>query len=71
MKNFRRFNLVIVGLVLSLGMTGCLAERQVRYSSGPPNVAVSARSLGQTSDSPSTQVTYSHNTRYVQVNAGE
>ncbi len=71
MKYFRWFNLIVIGLVLSIGTTGCLVERQVRYSSGPPNVAVSARSLGQTSDSPSTQVTYSHNTRYVQVNAGE
>ena len=71
MNYFRCFSLIIVGLVLSIGTTGCLMERQVRYASGLPNVAVSAQSLQQTSESQSTQVTYSHNTRYIQVNKAQ
>lgn len=71
MKYYRWFSLIIVGLVLSIGTTGCLVERQVRYASGPPNVAVSAKALHQASETQSTQVTYSHNTRYIQVNKAQ
>ncbi len=71
MKYFRWFSLIVVSLVLSIGMTGCLVEKQVRYAAGPPNVAVSAKALHQTSETQSTQVTYSHNTRYIQVNKAE
>ncbi len=71
MKYFRWFSLIVVCLSLSIGTTGCLVERQVRYASGPPNVAVSAKALHQASETQSTQVTYSHNTRYIQVNKAE
>ncbi|MDA0739475.1 MAG: hypothetical protein O2999_08730 [Nitrospirae bacterium] len=67
MKYFRWFILSIVCLGLSMGMTGCGIKKQVRYSSGPPNVAVSAKGLFQPSESLSTQITHSHNTRYVEV----
>ena len=70
MKGFRWFNLLIVCFVFSTVAIGCGATKQVRYTSGPPNVAVSVQGLDQTVDSQPTQVTYSNNTRYIQVKAG-
>lgn len=70
MRHFGWLSLMMVCLGLSLSTTGCGVKKQVRYTSGPPNVAVSARTLHQVPDSQSAQVTYSNNTRYVQVNEG-
>jgi len=68
MKCFRCFNLLIVGFVFSTVAIGCGSTKQVLYTSGPPNVAVSAKGLYQPSETQPTQVTYSNETQYVQVN---
>lgn len=70
MKYFGWFSLLMICLVFSIGSTGCSVTKQVRYFSGPPNVAVSAKSLYQPSETQSTHVTYANNTRYIQVKAG-
>ncbi len=71
MKYFQWVGLIIVGLGLLMGPIGCSVKKQVRYSSGPPNVAISTQVLHQASETHANQVTYSHDTRYVQVNGAE
>ncbi len=67
MKYFHWVSLMMVCLGLSIGTTGCGMNKQVRFASGPPNVAVSVQTLNHMAEPQSAQVTYSHNTRYVQV----
>lgn len=71
MKRFRWFALSVICLGLSIGTTGCGIKKQVRYKSGPPNVAVSARTLHHVPEPQSAQVTFSHDTQYIQLNSHE
>ncbi len=71
MKCFSCFNLLIVCFVFSTVAIGCGATKQVRYTSGPPNVAVSARTLHHMPEPQSAQVTISNDTEYVQVQADQ
>lgn len=68
MKYGHWFKLMVVCLGLFFATTGCGMKKQVRYTSGAPNVAVSASSLGHATAPQSSQVSYSHNTRYIQIN---
>ncbi|MDT7044077.1 hypothetical protein [Candidatus Nitronereus thalassa] len=67
MKCVRLINLLIVGVVFSTVAIGCGATKQVRYTSGPPNVAVSTESLNQESIAASSVASYSNDTQYVHV----
>jgi hypothetical protein len=67
MKCVRLINLLIVGVVFSTVAIGCGATKQVRYTSGPPNVAVSTAGLNQDSLVSSTEASYSNDTQYVHV----
>ena len=68
MKYFRWFSLMMVFLSLSINTTGCVVKKQVRYTSGPPNVAVSVRTLHHSAEPQPEHVTFSNDTRYVHVN---
>ena len=61
-------SLIIVGLCLSAVAGGCSVKKQVRYTSGPPNVAVSTQGLHQIPESEATEYTSANGTSYVQIN---
>jgi len=68
--NVRRWSsLIVFSFVVCAVASGCGVKKQVRYTSGPPNVAVSAQGLSDQSDSRPTEYTF-NGTRYVHINNG-